>query len=430
MRVFSQVALVFVTAALSIYGKKVTVRKVKRHPNPVPDIKNSTNLLKSIDTKSNSSIANSDSLTSVDAIYYVGPVDIGSQTFQVIYDTGSNLLWVPSSSCGSDCVPHQEYTGEKQTLNQPFTIQYGSGKASGEYAMAPVTLADASLSSFKIGLADDVDFEGYSQSQYDGLLGLAWPGLSGTSNVPSLVPSLYEAGQIPANLFAIYLTHDGTGGELSLGEIDETRYQGNLTWLPLTLDAWWTVGMTGLTVGQSSTQVVSTSWQSAETTIVDSGTSMIVGPNDQVMILMEAVQSEGNVPVYYSQSSELFYVACSDVSKLPDITFTLQGSDNQQYLYTMPGESYVIQSLSSNPSVCPLSFQQSGASTGGTVDWILGDPFLRVFYSVYDYENRRVGLAAAYPSAGTVIPGSKSVGVLKSWSAPVVVVASMCLVVM
>jgi gastricsin len=397
---------VFVLLAASGSGKKIELKKHKRNPEQAPRVVNATLAFKDMGLKAASQGGADEPLTSVDAIYYIGPVEIGGQTFQVIYDTGSNLLWVPSTSCGSKCSPHPLYTGSYTSLNENFSVKYGSGSASGSYVTAPVTLADASLSSFKLGLASTVSFAGYSSSAYDGLLGLAWPGLG--DGVPSLVPALYQAGQIPANLFTIYLTPDGTGGELLLGEIDQTKYQGSISWIPLVLEAWWTVGLTGITVG-SSNSVVSNSWASYQTTIIDSGTSLMVGPDDQVQNIMSAIQTSSQVNVYYDQSSDLFFVYCGDVGKLPSLTFTLMGKDNQQYLFTMSGSSYVIQSLSNSPSICPLAWQKSGGSTGGSVDWILGDPFLRTFYSIYDYSNGRIGLAASYPSGGSIIPGSKGV---------------------
>ena len=393
----------------TVWGKHIPLKRLMKSHDGASD--DADSLMKrdiSVNANAeNSSLPNSDTMRSINSIYYVGPVEVGGQNFQVIYDTGSNLLWVPSLECGTSCLPHPLFTGAATPVNENFDLQYGSGSASGEYAKAPVTLADASLPSFKVGLANDVNFEGYQRSQYDGLLGLAWPGLGGRQDVPSLVPSLYQAGQIPANLFTMYLAPDGTSGELSLGEIDTSRYQGNMTWLPLLLEQWWTVGLTGLKTGES-TQVVSNSFSSPQTTIVDSGTSLIVGPNDQISNLMDSIQSTSGVPVYYDASSDMYGVYCSDVGSLPTLTFTLMGADKQQYHYTMPGSTYVLSSLSNDPRVCALAFQKSGGMSDGSVDWILGDPFLRTFYSVYDYENARVGLAAASPSAGSVVPGDKS----------------------
>jgi hypothetical protein len=360
---------------------------------------------------------NSDQMTSVDAIYYIGPVTIGAETFQVIYDTGSSLLWVPSTECGSSCDNRQSYSGEFTDLNSQFSLTYGSGPVSGDYVKAPVTLADSSLSSFKMGLATSVGFPGFSYGEYDGLLGLAWPSLNQDPNTPVIVPALYSEGSIPANMFAIYLTPDGSGGELSLGEIDDTRYTGNMTWLSLAQEQWWTVDFIGVKVGDvgvvsTNEKILEAPSSTASLAILDSGTSLIVGPNDSIDLIVAQIAAASNVRIGYDSSSQIYAVSCSDVDKLPSLTFVLADARNgKTYHYTLTGPAYVVSSLSNNSGVCPLALQSGGSSGassgGGSMDlWILGDPFLRTFYSVYDYENSRVGLAAAYPSAGSVVPGS------------------------
>jgi len=39
---------------------------------------------------------------------------------------------------------------------------------------------------------------------------------------------------------------------------------------------------------------------------------------------------------------------------------------------------------------CALMFKEELASTGSL--WIMGDPFLRAYYSIYDMENLKIGL--------------------------------------
>ena len=346
---------------------------------------------------------NSDVITSIEAIYYIGPVVIGTQTFQVIYDTGSNMLWVPSSTCGSTCASRTLYTGSYTSANQQMDLTYGSGSVTGTMVYASVTFADETLSSFKIGLASNVGFPGFSSSEFDGILGLAWPSLNADLNVPAIVPTMYSSNLIPNNLFTIYLNSDGTNGELNVGEIDPSRYQGDIRYMPLTLKLWWTVNLIDVTLNNAA--VTSTSKYS---TIIDSGTSLIIGPDDQVIALMNSIQSVSGKNVYYDSSSAIYAVYCTDVTALPSMTFTLAGSDNQMYQFTMPAAAYIVSSLSSNPAICPLGIQGSGSISSlssTSINWILGDPFLRSFYTVYDYEESRIGVAVAYPSSGTAVPG-------------------------
>lgn len=343
---------------------------------------------------------NTDQLTSVSAVYYIGPVIVGNQTFQTIYDTGSNLLWIPGPGCTATCQGHEKFTGKFTSTNEQFFIQYGSGSAQGELVYAPVTLADASLSSFKIGLLEDNTFSDFSNSPYDGLVGLAWPALSSEFNVPSLVPAMYSAGEIPNNLFSMYFAPNGTGGELNLGEIDESLYSGNLTWLPLVQKSWWTVNLNSVIVGYNASVA---NGSGKQTTIIDSGTSLIIGPNSDIIDLMDQIQSSSGVPVRFHRSSQLYSVPCSQIEKLPSVSFVLSGSDGKSSAFLIPPNMYILQSLSSDPSVCPLTFQGAGDMSGMS-QWILGDPFLRVFYSVYDYENGRVGLASSLSGTGFVTP--------------------------
>lgn len=69
-------------------------------------------------------------------VQYYGEVLIGTppQSFQVIVDTGSSWLWVPSVSCAS-CVGHNRFapkrSGTYASNGKSVNLQYGTGQCQG-----------------------------------------------------------------------------------------------------------------------------------------------------------------------------------------------------------------------------------------------------------------------------------------------------------
>uniref|UniRef100_A0A3B3REQ4 Peptidase A1 domain-containing protein n=1 Tax=Paramormyrops kingsleyae TaxID=1676925 RepID=A0A3B3REQ4_9TELE len=109
--------------------------------------------------------------------------------------------------------------------------------------------------------------------------------------------------------------------------------------------------------------------------MVDTGTSYIVGPSSDIQNLLRSLKAS------VDQNGDAF-VNCNSVGSMPDLTFTLGG-----HAFSIPPSAYVSQYSSG----CMLRI-----STGGFGQlWILGDVFIREFYTIFDRGNNRVGLATA-----------------------------------
>lgn len=83
---------------------------------------------------------------------------------------------------------------------------------------------------------------------------------------------------------------------------------------------------------------------------------------------------------------------CSHVHKLPTISFTFGGRD-----FELGPDFYMIAAADhSGKEQCHVGIQ----SLGEGAPWILGDPFLRKYYTIWDAEQHRVGFATASESVG------------------------------
>lgn len=158
--------------------------------------------------------------------------------------------------------------------------------------------------------------------------------------------------------------------------MDTSYASDDLIYIPLYDESgFWSVALDGITVGSSS--IVST----VEMAILDTGTSLISGPGADFSSILDALNEVGSCEI--DQNSEFVVCDCSshDLSSYPDITFKLGGNS-----FSLSPEDYMYQENTS----CLLLIDG-----GSEEEWILGDSFLRKYYSVYDMEQRRVGLALA-----------------------------------
>ena len=73
---------------------------------------------------------------------------------------------------------------------------------------------------------------------------------------------------------------------------------------------------------------------------------------------------------------------CERVSSIPDLAFSVDGK-----AFVVPGKDLVIQS----GSTC--LFAMMGMDIPSGPQCILGDVFMRQYYTIFDYGGQRVGLA-------------------------------------
>jgi len=171
-------------------------------------------------------------------------------------------------------------------------------------------------------------------------------------------------------VFGFYLGNN-TPGELVLGGVDPDHVVGDFTWVNVTDSRYWAVPLDAVKLGDFLTISLT------RAAIVDSGTSLLVGPENEVRAIAAMLGA---------RTLENFHVVpCSQ--ELPGITFTLGGED-----FVVGADSLIIERIG---HMCILGLQ---AMRLRTPTWILGDIFMRKYYVQFDWGHRRVGFALASTS--------------------------------
>ncbi|KAL2093786.1 hypothetical protein ACEWY4_011098 [Coilia grayii] len=314
---------------------------------------------------------------------YYGAISIGTppQSFQVLFDTGSSNLWVDSVYCNTQaCTSHTQFNPQQSSTwsssGQTFYLPYGAGSLSGQFGYDTVNLAGIVISNQEVGISTNEPGQNFVVAHFDGILGLAYPSISAGQQTP-VMDTMMQQGLLQANMFAFYLSRDQSGGsEVAFGGVDPNKYQGQIYWTPVTSESYWQIGIQGFQVNNQATGWCSGGCQA----IVDTGTSMLTAPRQYLGSLMQAIGAQQN---QYGQMT----VDCSQVSSFPTLTFTISGVD-----FPLPPSAYII----SNGYGCSVGITPTYLpSQNGQPLWILGDVFLREYYSVYDRTNNRVGFATA-----------------------------------
>jgi cathepsin D len=312
-----------------------------------------------------------------DAQYY-GPITLGGQDFNVIFDTGSSNLWVPNKNCTNtlDCLLKHKYDSSKSSTYQAdgriFKIMYGSGPVSGVLAVDTVTVGGVSAKSQGFAMVDVVKGLGpaFAIGKFDGILGLGFDSIS-VSNLTTVFHNMIDQKAVDDSVFAFYLSgSSGSDGEMTLGGIDSNHYTGELTYVPLTQESYWETKLDSLVVN-------GTRMTSATAVILDTGTSILAGPSADVKALADKVGAKPFVNGEYT-------IDCSLIPSLPDLEVTMGGTK-----FTLTGADYVLKVQ----SVCLFAFTGIDVPAPRGPLWIMGDVFMRKYYTVFDFGKQRLGFA-------------------------------------
>ncbi|KAF9129153.1 hypothetical protein BGW39_004421 [Mortierella sp. 14UC] len=200
------------------------------------------------------------------------------QTFDVVFDTGSSDLWIPSSKCIEDgCISHQRFNGvhseSYKTSETPFEIEYGTGEVSGVVSEDIISLDELSskkLIRFAESMTSSALFGG---AVFDGVFGLAYQEMSSSGERPPFL-AMMDQKSVKHGMFGFFM---GKGfGELSIGGYDSDKIQGGneILWSDVVKKGYWEIKMDKVKTGKAD--FLNTPVHA----LVDTGTTQIIMPID------------------------------------------------------------------------------------------------------------------------------------------------------
>ena len=204
-------------------------------------------------------------------------------TSQVVPDTGSSNLWVPSSKCKFTEIPcdlHSKYSAKASSTyvenGTEFAIQYGSGSCAGFLSQDTLTWGDIQVQGQTFAEVTHEPGIAFIAAKFDGILGLAFPRIAVDGVVP-VFNNMVDQGVVDSSVFSFYINRHESEGELVLGGMDPAHFTGPITYIPLTNQTYWEFALDSVSLDGAHVACGAGAGCHA---IADSGTSLLAGPKD------------------------------------------------------------------------------------------------------------------------------------------------------
>jgi hypothetical protein len=211
-------------------------------------------------------------------VEYLSPVQIGGQTINMDFDSGSSDLWVFNTQLATASqTGHTNFNPQKSTTFQmmtgsTFSISYGDGSgAAGNVGTDTVNIGGATVTGQAIELATAVSTSFVQDTQSNGLVGLAFSKLNTVK--PQQQKTFFDNAMATLSMpvFTADLRKNAVGS-YEFGNIDSTKFNGSLTWAAVnTTQGFWQFSSTKFSVGTGAAMNVA-----GGQAIADTGTTLML----------------------------------------------------------------------------------------------------------------------------------------------------------
>lgn len=377
---------------------------------------------------------------------YFGEVTTGSdqrQRFTVVFDTGSGHFLLPSTACKSPaCAISKRYDRHKSpsvvdiemdgrplnasdSTRDQVSIAFGTGQVLGEFVEEEVCLGRGKTGcvNLRAVMALELSDDPFKIFAFDGVLGLGLDPLSLNQRFNFFGEMIGQKSKMPPH-FAIFLSRSDEGeSKITFGGHDERLATTPFEYVPIAKPelGFWQVQIMSVKIGD---EFIEECENGACHAILDSGTSLFGVPREVhrtmhaklarpipkelesspdgidcrtvpgkkiifnlgggIFVSLQEEDYSRPVPVNMTVPAKNTSNSSSNITSNSNISGNGSTSEEQKDAYKLMCRSFL------------LPVDKEGSSLGSKV-FIFGEPFLRRYYTLWDFEKKRVGFSLAGP---------------------------------
>ena len=282
-----------------------------------------------------------------------------------------------------------------QYVNSKFNVTYiGANGASGDFVTDNFQIGNSALNDLQFGVGDNSTT---AQNVWGIGYGNANELVSAAFQYPNTPLQMVKNGLINAPAYSLYLNDlKSRTGSILFGGVDTACYQGELQSVPIIPynGNYVILQVTLSSINTTTNNILNTtsSTDLPQVTVLDSGASGVLLPLDL------AQQIWSTFGVTYSSSNNEATCPCSVANGSGTVDFGFSGIrisvPVSEFVRVFPGNS------APSPGICLFDLQPL-LSHGSYAPILLGDPFLRSTYVVYDLGNNEISMAQTVFNART-----------------------------
>ena len=314
-----------------------------------------------------------------------------AKTFRVLLDTGSHDLWLPSASCADpNCKQRRAYDsrqsrsyvehGHQKSICYANRVQVG-----GHLSIDSVQIGELLVERQAFVEATSLVGDSLAAMPFDGILGLGITDRDANADRADRSPilNILESATLRRPIFSFSFKRGAakseSAGELILGDIDLAAYTGDIVWTRAISALRWEIRVDSIELvrgGAGAREPALSVCSAGCSAVPDTGSNLITGHREHITRLnwhLGAREVADGVFAFATTDDELLL-------SLPELVFRISN-----HSFGIPPHAYVIRR--------PDRYYSALRVDEMSPRWILGDVFLRNFYSIFDYENQRLGLA-------------------------------------